>query len=422
MVAMPSQHADIAIIGAGAAGLMAAIHAHRTRPDARIVLLDGARKIGAKILVAGGGRCNVTHHRVTPDDYATSSASRNQLKRVLASFSVRDTIAFFEDLGVKLKQEDTGKLFPITDKARTVLNALSGALPPGCLHNPWRVTSITPTPDGFHITSDNAETLQANRVILCAGGKALPSSGSDGSGLTLAQSLGHSLNPTWPALAPLTLPKDHWLTQLSGTALPAELQVSEASGKIIWRFTGDTLLTHFGLSGPAPMNASRHLAADPTRKLHLRLLPNLTSFEVADAWLQAEATAHPTRQLATALQKAGLPARLAQALPEHAAQAPADTALNQLPRDARRTLAHALSALPIPVTGNRGYKYAEATAGGVPLSEMDLKTMQSQKQPGLFLAGEILDVDGRIGGFNFQWAWCTGRLAGMHATQDKTAN
>ncbi len=404
-----SDHADLAIIGVSAAGMMAAIFAGRAAPPgARIVALDTAKKLGAKILVAGGGRCNVTHDVITPRDYAGSST--NQIKKVLKTFSVAETTAFFAELGVALKREETGKLFPVTDKARTVLDALLGAMRDAGVEV-WtdaRVTSLTHGRGVFTING----SLTADRVIIATGGLALPKTGSDGTGYGLLRGLGHSVTATTPALAPLILEGGHWLTKLSGVSFDAELTLSNPSGKVLHRQAGAVLATHFGISGPAVMDISRHwLAARPGGRLHANLAPGSTFEQVEQQLVDT-----PRGTLIGWL-KQRLPERLAAALLRDGVGVDPKIGLAQLSRADRRGAAHGVTALPLPVVGDRGYKFAEATAGGTPLDEIDLKTMASRIVDGLYLCGEVLNVDGRIGGYNFQWAWCTGRLAGMAAAQ-----
>lgn len=418
---MPSADLDIAIIGAGAAGLMAAIVAGRTAraaatdPPLRIAALDGAPQLGAKILVAGGGRCNVTHDVVTPDDYAGSNP--RLIARVLRSFPVADTVAFFESLGVTLKTEDSGKLFPVTDRARTVLDALlRAATEAGVELRPGhRVAAVVRRDDLFTLDTTTGP-VTARRVILATGGKSLPKTGSDGHGHQIARALGHTLTPTTPALVPLLLPKDHWLIALPGQSFDGVLTLSAPTGKVLHRQRGPILLTHFGLSGPAVMDMSRHWiaahAANPGVVLSASLLPGLT-FEQVEQHLLDAMTRRPLAAVATVL-SAWMSQRLADALANASGVDPRRP-MTRLTRDDRRALVHALTALPLPVTGDRGYLFAEATAGGVPLAEVDPATMQSRRCSGLYLCGELLDVDGRIGGYNFQWAWCTGRLAGLAA-------
>lgn len=405
----PTAEADVTIIGAGAAGLMAAIWAGRTLPRRRIIVLDGAAKLGAKILVAGGGRCNVTHDVVTADAYA--GGSRNAIKKILQRFDVPATIAFFRTLGVELKREETGKLFPTTDQARTVLQALlAGVQQSGVtIYHPCRVATITHQATGFLVAGDWGQ-VRTERVILATGGKSLPKSGSDGAGYQLAQTLGHTLTPRiLPALVPLTLPKEHILCSLSGLAVEASLEVRAGSGKRLATFTGSTLCTHFGLSGPAVLDISRYWldaqCNDPQSTLVINWWPGETA-QTFDAQVLALG-----KQAPITLLRRQLPDRLARALC-NAAEIDPSAPGHSLTRDQRKALVRTVVEWPLPVTGSRGFTYAEVTAGGIPLDEIDLRTMGSRPCPGLYLCGEICDVDGRIGGYNFQWAWSSGYVAG----------
>ncbi|MGE0191744.1 MAG: NAD(P)/FAD-dependent oxidoreductase [Planctomycetota bacterium] len=400
---------DVAVVGAGAAGLMAAIQAARGAPGARVVALDGARTLGAKILVAGGGRCNVTHREVGKDDFCGSRA--NAIGKVLKAFGVADTIAFFRERGVLLKEEDTGKLFPTTDRARSVLDALLGAAREAGVRllHPARVTAIERTDGGFLLTT-GAGPLRARHVVLATGGKSLPKSGSDGGGYALARALGHTIaEPLVPALSPLLLPAGHPALALAGVAAPARLTLRGATGAVVATATGPVLHTHFGLSGPAVLDISRHVlmakALGQTAHLEADWRPDLPAGGF-DAELLAAGRDTLMRRL-----ESTLPTRLAARLLAAAGVDPA-TRVDHLKRDDRKALVKLVTAEPLPVTGDRGWTYAEATAGGVPLSEVDVSTMASRITPGLWLVGEILDVDGRLGGFNFQWAWASGTVAG----------
>ncbi len=407
-----SSQVDLAIVGAGAAGLMAAIQAARRAPGVRILVLDGARALGAKILVAGGGRCNVTHFEVSAGDF--SGASRNAIAKVLRELPVPATIQFFREIGVELKREPTGKLFPVTDKARTVLEALLRAARESGVElvYPRRVTAIARPAQGFTLSGEWGE-VAARRVILAAGGQALPKSGSDGSGYALARALGHSTTATiFPSLVPLVVPEDHWLRTVPGISLPARVEVRSQQQRRLATFRGDLLCTHFGLSGPLVLDASRHYLAarqqDPRSRFVVAFLPDETS-----ASLTRELGEVGRRSLGRWL--AGkLPERLADALIASAGLDPAGNAL-RLKREERQALLRSLLEQEIPITGDRGFVHAEATAGGIPLGELRLETMESRLCPGLHLCGEILDVDGRIGGFNFQWAWASGTVAGRAA-------
>ena len=401
------ERADVVIVGAGAAGLMAGIWAGRSGAG-RVVLLDGARKLGAKILVAGGGRCNVTHLAVDARAYAGSSP--NAIRNVLRKFDVPATVEFFRDLGVELKREETGKLFPTTDSAKTVLRALLRASTDAGveIRHPLRVETVERVGEGFRVAGEWG-AVEAGRVVLATGGKSLPKSGSDGHGYVIARSLGHTVTRrVFPALVPLTLPDDHWLCTLSGITVPATIQLRSATGKKRIAFTDSTLLTHFGLSGPSVLDLSRYWldarADDPGAHVTVNWLPGTTR-EDADNELQALDT--------TVLRwlRERVPDRLARALLDAAGVDPATTGAT-LTKSDRRALAEIATQTPLPLTGDRGYRYAEVTAGGVPLAELDLGTMESRVTPGLYLCGEVCDVDGRIGGFNFQWAWASGTVAG----------
>jgi len=407
-----SETVAIAVVGAGAAGLMAAIHAAGAAPGVDILLLDGARSLGAKILVAGGGRCNVTHFEVSAADF--SGSSRNAIAKVLRELPVPATIQFFREIGVDLKCEPTGKLFPVTDKARTVLEALlRAAREAGVkLLYPRRVTAITRTVDGFVLGGDWGE-VAARRVILAAGGQALPKSGSDGSGYALARALGHTTTATiFPSLVPLVVPEEHWLRSVSGISLAARIEVRSHQNRKLASFRGDLLCTHFGLSGPVVLDASRHFLAarqaDPQTRFVVAFLPDASAENLA-----LELAALGRRSLGRWLAEK-LPDRLADALIASAGLDPAGNAL-RLKREERQALLRALLEQEIPISGDRGFVHAEATAGGIPLGELRLETMESRVCPGLHLCGEILDVDGRIGGFNFQWAWASGTVAGRGA-------
>ena len=419
---MRRESIDVLVVGAGAAGLMASVHAGRAAgPDARIVAVDGARKVGMKILVAGGGRCNVTHHEVLPEDYAGSS--RNAIRKVLRAYPVEAVVDFFAAEGVRLKREETGKLFPTTDRARTVLDALLNAVSSAGveLRHPIRIESIERRDDGFHVTGPGF-AANAGRVVLCTGGKALPKSGSDGMGLEIVRSLGHSVTEAvHPALVPLILAEADPIRELGGIATPVRLSVRGESGRNIAEYTAPMLCTHFGISGPVVLDASRHLlsarAAGDQAEAFVRWLP-----EEDREGFERTMIGAPSGMTCQSMLKGRLPDRLLRALLHVSGVEPTDR-VRGLTRERRRALLDVLFDHPLVVVGDRGYTFAEATAGGVPLSEIRLDSMESRVVPGLHLAGEICDVDGRVGGFNFQWAWASGWIAGraVAATVGATA-
>ena len=397
---------DVVIVGAGAAGLATAVFAKRRHPSLSVLLLDGATKIGAKILVSGGGRCNVTNSVVTENDFY--GGSRNVVRRLLREFDAGRAADFFREIGVPLHEEPGGKLFPDSNSARTVLDALlAEAERLGVeLVTGRRVTEIK---QGFEVVTAE-ETYKARRVVLATGGQSLPKTGSDGFGYKLASSLGHSIVPPTPGLVPLIL-DGGFHAPLSGISHDVEVSCRVDGGKPE-RLAGAMLWTHFGASGPAVMNVSRHWHRARLEgravKLSLNFLPGET-FESAERKLLESARTRPTAALATVAGEL-LPARVGEAFLE-SLEVDGATRMAHLSKEDRRRIARALVEWPLAVAGSRGYNYAEVTAGGVPLAEIDPRTMASRKCPGLHLVGEILDVDGRIGGFNFQWSWTTGWVA-----------
>jgi hypothetical protein len=401
---------DVGVVGAGAAGLATAIFAARQKPGLRVAVLDGAAKIGAKILVSGGGRCNVTHEAVGPADFW--GGSPNVIRRVLSALGVERTIEFFREIGVTLHVEERGKLFPDSNDAHTVLDALLGeARRLGVEVRPsHRVTALARSDEGFRIESSGG-TLTARKVVLATGGLSLPKSGSDGAGYRLAASLGHTLVATTPGLEPLLLEGD-FHAALSGIALPVELTV-RAEGRKPVVLEGPMLWTHFGISGPAALDASRHWQRARLEGVAVtvsaKLLPG-HDVAALEAKLLDLARAQPRTNLRNTLSTL-LPAKLGDAVLDRL-KIRGETTMANLSREDRRRLVQALLDWPLPVVGGRGYTYAEVTAGGVPLAEVDPATLESRRCPGLYFAGEVLDVDGRLGGFNFQWAWSSAWVVG----------
>lgn len=437
MTAENDEHCwDLAIVGGGAAGLALAAFLGRQLQEAhtaghpsrsarpRIALVDSAAKLGAKILVSGGGRCNVTHRQIDRSDFC---GNPHLVGRILARFDHEAAREWFEQMGVRLKVEDTGKLFPVTDRARTVLDAILTEVRQGGtnLLLQHRVSAIhqaagvdqacTPDRRRFALTVEGRETpLWAKQVALCTGGRSLPRTGSDGWGYRLAQMLGHSVTSTVPALVPLLLEPSFFHHRISGTSCHARLTIRAASAKRpLFDRCGDLLFTHFGISGPLAMDASRYWTTAEGRQLEVRLglLADMTEAE-AERLLMEHPGLPGSATVATLLQSK-LSRRLVEVLLEHVG-VPGSTRLAELPRVARNQLALSLTGMILPVAGPRGWNYAEVTAGGVPLGEINPQTMESRCCPGLYLAGEILDCDGRIGGFNFQWAWATAYVAASH--------
>jgi hypothetical protein len=402
--------ADVVVVGAGAAGLATAVFCARAADRTRIVCADGARTVGAKILVSGGARCNVTNRVVTERDFWGGDS--RVIRNVLRAFPAHRAAEFFDELGVALHEEEDGKLFPDTNRARTVLDALLHELARAGaeLHSARRVVAVQRSDRGFVVDTAEGASYSAGVVVLATGGRSLPKSGSDGTGYGVARRLGHGYVETTPALVPLILEGSSH-ARLAGVAHPAAVTL-RVEGRIVVRLEGAMLWTHFGASGPLMLNASRHWlrarleAQDP--EVLLNVMPGET-FESVEAWLQEQQRDRPRASVRSVL-ASKLPASVATAWIDGLGLHDAIT-MAHLSREDRRRVVRALTEMPLSVRDSRGYNYAEVTAGGIPLGEVDPATMESRVCPGLYLVGEILDVDGRLGGFNFQWAWSSAWVA-----------
>lgn len=401
---------DVGVIGAGAAGLVAAARA--AERGKRTLLLEKNRKAGVKILMSGGTRCNITHATDNRGIVAAYGPPGRFLHSALAALSVEDTIALFEGEGVATKVEETGKVFPVSNRAADVLDALlrrlhrSGA----ALAQGEPVLDVRRDEAGFTLTTPR-RVVSAARVIVTTGGQSYPGSGTTGDGYRWLAAFGHTIVPPRPALVPITVAVP-WVAALRGLTLPdVTLRVRDGPTVLAAR-RGSLLFAHFGLTGPVALDVSRTVSGHPRPEalvVEIDLLPDMKD-EALGEFLKAESAAAGKKQLAAVL-AAHLPRRLCDALVEVAGFA-ADRKAAALSKEERARLVEAVKRLRIPVTGTLGFKKAEVTAGGVALDEVDSRTMQSKRVPGLFLAGEVLDLDGPIGGYNFQAAWSTGWLAG----------
>ena len=406
-------HSDlpVVIVGAGAAGLMAAIFAGRSRR--RVLLLERTPGGGRKILISGGGRCNILPSRLEPARFVSDS-SPHALRKILLSWPLPEQKRFFEEeAGIPLVLEpETGKFFPASGKARLVrdhlvamagragveirFGALVTGLDPPVREGPWTV----------HL--GHGDPIRAAAVIVASGGLSVPSTGSDGIGLEIARRLGHTVRETYPALTPLLAdPPLH--APLSGVSLNVTLTAPEGKKRHLAR--GGFLFTHRGYSGPAVLDISHRVAR--SRREGGERQPIFVQWTDLDAsgWdrLLREGAGR-----VGALLRRRLPERLARALLAEAGVDP-EGSLSHLRRDERRRLVEILAHYPLPWSGDEGYRKAEVTGGGVALEEVDPRSLESRIHRGLHLCGEILDVFGPIGGHNFAWAWSTGRAAGIGA-------
>jgi predicted Rossmann fold flavoprotein len=404
----------VVVIGAGAAGSMAAIFA--AKGGAETTLLERTRDGGRKILISGGGRCNVLPMTLDESRYVTDS-SPNTLRRMLRAWPLREQIAFFEhDLGIPLAEEvESSKLFPVSNKARDVRDGLlayarqAGAT----VRFDALVTGFSPLPGGgWRVDCDGAPSIEADAVIVASGGLSVPNTGSDGLGLRELARLGHTVHPVYAALTPITADKSPF-AELSGVSLSVTITARDAVNKRTATASGGFLFTHHGYSGPSVLDVSHVVVrsrAESDRSA--RLTVQWTALGAAD-W--EKALRPQGNRTVTGAVRAELPDRLVAVLLRLADVDPTRS-LAELRREERIRLIDMLVAGELPWSGDEGYKKAEVTGGGVSLAEVHPQTMESKRYPGLFICGEVLDAFGPVGGFNFCWSWSTGRAAGMGAS------
>jgi predicted Rossmann fold flavoprotein len=403
----------VVVIGAGAAGLIAAIRA--AEGGRQTLLLEKNRRAGIKILMSGGTRCNITHATDNRGIVEAYGPPGRFLHSALAALSVQETIDFFEAEGVPTKVEETGKVFPVSNKAADVLDALlrrlhrSGASL--ALQEP--VLDLRRTETSFALTTP-IRVLDAARVIVTTGGRSYPASGTTGDGYGFAARFGHTIVTPRPALVPVRVAVP-WVADLRGVTLPdVALRVLDC-GQALAQRRGSLLFAHFGLSGPVILDISRVISGHPrpeTLALEIDWLPSWREADL-DEHVRTESLASGKKQLA-ALLAVHLPRRLCDQLLLQAGLA-AERRAAALSRQERTQLVRGIKHGVLPVAGTLGFEKAEVTAGGVALDEVDSRTLCSKRVPQLFLAGEVLDLDGPIGGYNFQAAWSTGWLAGKTA-------
>lgn len=398
------------VIGAGAAGSMAAIFAAAAGAEA--LLLETTQDGGRKILISGGGRCNILPARLDESRFVTDS-SPNTLRKIIRSWPLHEQIVFFErELGLPLvEEEESGKLFPASQCARDVRDGLLnlGARKGVKFLPNSRMTGLTPQLNSWRIEREGETPLQADAVVIATGGLSVPKTGSDGKGLSILEKLGLTILPTYPALTPLTA-KGSLFCDLAGVSLKVRLTARDGLRKST--ATGGFLFTHRGYSGPAVLDVS-HMAVrsliEGRSPAHLSVDWTGLDSRRWDALLRSDGA-----RSVGAIVRHELPERLAEVLCK-IANVESTCRLAQLRREERQRLVETLVRCDLPWTGDEGYQKAEVTGGGVSLSEINPRTMESRRYPGLFLCGELLDAFGPIGGYNFFWAWVTGRAAGLAA-------
>jgi len=405
-----SDQRRVVVIGAGAAGCMAAIFA--AGAGARATLVERTRDGGRKILISGGGRCNVLPAVLDETRFVTDS-SPNTLRKMLRAWPLDEQVRFFEnDLGIPLVVEtETMKRFPKSNKARDVRDGLlEHARQKGVtVMTDTLVTGFMPSVSGWRIERDGGAAIEADAVIVATGGLSVPNTGSDGIGLAVLERLGHAMHPTYAALTPITA-NEPAFAALAGVSLTVTLTARDANRSAT--ATGGFLFTHRGYSGPAVLDVS-HVITRSSQAAGARATIAVRWSPLDEKQWELALRPQGARSVIGAL-RAELPDRLAGVLASLSGVDPLRT-LSELRREERLRLIEALVRGNLPWTGDEGYKKAEVTGGGVSLAEVDPRTMESRKHPGLYLCGEALDAFGPIGGYNFVWAFATGRAAGLGA-------
>lgn len=406
----------VIVAGGGAAGMMAAITAARAGAD--VLLLEPNEKVGRKLYITGKGRCNVTNNCGREELLAAIPRNGRFLYSAFSRFSPQDAMAFFEGLGVPLKTERGNRVFPVSDRAADIVDALFFELRRlGVEIRRDRLTGLT-AEDGrlTGVTTEGSGPLSGfGAVVLATGGASYPRTGSTGEGYELARSVGHTVTPIRGSLVPLES-EDPCCARLQGLSLRnVGLRVKDGKGKTVFREQGELLFTHFGLSGPLILSASAHLDFAKSRyTAHIDLKPALDEGTL-DARLLRDFGARANQDYSNVL--GGLvPRSLIPVLVERTG-VPGDAKAHDLRKEQRRALLETLKDFNLPLSGPRPVEEAVITSGGVAVGEVDPKTMESKRAAGLFFAGEVLDVDGYTGGFNLQIAWATGHAAGLAAAE-----
>ena len=393
---MRNGHVDVAVIGGGAAGLMCAqVAAAR---GLKVLVLERANRVGKKILMSGGGRCNFTNTGTGPDNYL--SANPHFCKSALARYTPWHFLELVERHRIAWHEKELGQLFCDESSKLIVRMLLDECQRMGVrIETECDITAVDVGDDGrFHIDSRLGRTT-AGRLVVASGGLSIPSMGASGFGYELARRFGHEVLPTRAGLVPLTLSGRHQqrLEGLSGVSLPVQASCNGAS------FRNAMLVTHRGISGPAILQISSYW--QPGDALGIDLLPGEDALELLQRWQRERADA----ELRTLLSEA-LPRRFAQRLCEHWLPS---RPMKQYTPPQLRQMAGTLSAWPLVASGTEGYRTAEVTLGGVDTDGVSSSTFESRHVPGLHFIGEVLDVTGWLGGYNFQWAWASGHAAGQ---------
>lgn len=407
------------VIGGGPSGLMAAIAAGEEGAD--VLLIDKGNKLGRKLAISGGGRCNVTNRLPVEEIIKHIPGNGRFLYSAFSEFNNEDIIAFFEKLGIQLKEEDHGRMFPVTDKAQSVVDALLNRLKQlnVTIRTNEKIKEVRyENGRTAGITTNNDEHINADAVIIAVGGKSVPHTGSTGDGYAWAEAAGHTVTELFPTEVPVTS-SEPFIKQktLQGLSLRnAAVSVLNKKGKPIVTHVMDMLFTHFGLSGPAILRCSqfvvKELKKQPEVKLRIDLFPGINEEELFQK-MHKELKDAPKKALKNAL-KPWMQERYLLFLLERNGLDP-QTSFTELPKDQFRAFVKDCKQFTVAADGTLSLDKAFVTGGGVSVKEIEPKQMASKKMEGLYFCGEILDIHGYTGGYNITSAFVTGRLAGLNA-------
>jgi predicted Rossmann fold flavoprotein len=400
---------SVCIIGAGPAGMTAALFA--THTGERVRLIDGNPIVGRKLSVTGSGRANLTNQHADARRY--TCADQNWMQALLGQFGYSHLIRFLETIGVLTYSTPDGWCYPVSESAKTVVDAFENALKLAKVELVLnsKVTDITKSKQGFSLKLESGSALNCERLIVAAGGKAYPSLGSRGELFDSLKELGHAVIPLSPALGPVTCEMKAY-KKLFGVRLDACVSLYSGS-KLLEQATGNLIFTQWGLNGPAVMDLSHHISKHTFDNLELRINPLFAFEHDLKALFQKQ---HNTPTSVRVLLGAVLPPKMPPVLLSMVGL-PEDIMINQVNDTQIKALFHLLTTIPFKVTGVRGFDYCQATIGGVPVSEVDPLTMRSRIIHNLALAGETLDAVGPCGGYNLQFAFSSGAVAGMHISE-----
>ncbi|MFA5032730.1 MAG: NAD(P)/FAD-dependent oxidoreductase [bacterium] len=402
---------EVIIIGGGASGLIAGISAARHGKNPKnILIIEKNPTLGRKITVTGNGRCNLTNTNITLDKYYGENTKC--LNNIFGRFSHKDTVEFFESIGIILKTEDKGRVFPITNQAITVLDLLIEEITHFRINikTTERVNEITPINHGWKITTSK-DSYQSKYIILTTGGKSYPQLGSSGEGLEFVRKLGHRIVEPKPALVPIEL-SGNWFHKLQGVKSDVELTLI-SKNKAIATEKGELLFTHYGISGPIVMDMSRLITdylPKPETKVFINFFPDFTVDKLTQFFI-SRGQAYPQKTFLNSLFGV-LPKKLCYVLMRELGVTE-DKHIHQLSKKELCAIADRLIHWYIDIKQTRPFAESMVTAGGIAMDEVNSRTMESLKVKGLYFAGEILDIDGVSGGYNLQFAWSTGYIAGL---------